>query len=104
MAKMKPWEKFLTLFSFLMIVFSVIMRCLCGVHDMDNLVILAFMGILMFVIFLISSFFPADWRMTEKQKAKIDDMNAYQEKYRKIFISITFVISFSFAVMIFFLS
>lgn len=104
MAKMKSWEKFLTLFSFLTIVVSVIIRCLCGVHDMDNLVILAFMGILMFVIFLISSFFPADWRMTEKQKARIGDMDVYQEKYRKIFICITFAISFAFAVMIFLLS
>lgn len=104
MAKMKTWEKFLVFLSFLMLMISILLKCLWGINETGNLVILAFIGILLFVIFLTCSFFPADWRMTEKQRSKIRDMNAYQEKYRKLFIIITFIFSLISAGLILMLS
>lgn len=100
MSKMKMWEKFLVLLALLTIMLSILLKCLWGINDTGTLVILAFMGILLFVVFLTSAFFPADWRMTEKEKSKIKDMDVYQEKYRKIFISVNFIFSLFSAVLI----
>lgn len=93
MKKMTTWEKILDIAALLTILFSIVFKFLYGVKDTDTLVILAFVGILLFVIFLVASFFPVDWRMTEKQKARIKDMEVYQVKYRKIMVIITFIFS-----------
>lgn len=93
MKKMTTWEKILDIAALLTILFSIVFKILYGVKDTDTLVILAFVGILLFVIFLVASFFPVDWRMTEKQKARIKDMEVYQVKYRKIMVIITFIFS-----------
>lgn len=45
-------------------------------------------------------FFPSDWRMTEKQKAKILNRVEYQNKYRRTLIIIDAILAVIFAVMI----
>lgn len=37
--------------------------------------------------------FPADWRMTDAQRKKIKDMDAYQTKYRRILVGVNLVVS-----------
>ena len=100
MKKMTFWEKILDVIALLIILFSIVVRCLWGVKDTGVLVILAFMGILLYIIFLVGSCFPAHWRMTDKQKAKIKDMKIYQEKYRKIFVLFTFALAVFSAILI----
>ena len=100
MKKMTIWEKALSIIGIAVVIFAIVLKGLLGVNDIGTLVILAFMGILLYVIFLVCSFFPADWRMTEKQKAKIINKDAYQEKYRKIMVGITFTLSIFSAIII----
>lgn len=76
------------------------MKCLIGYNDAGTLVILAFIGGMVWLIFLVCAFFPADWRMTENQKKKISDMVQYQNNYRKVLIVIDVVIAIAFSVFI----
>lgn len=92
-AKMSFTEKLLEASAFILLILTFMIKYMVGVQDTGTFVILAFTGILLFVIFLVCAFFPADWRMTEKQKKKIKDLNAYQNKYRKILVGINFIFS-----------
>lgn len=93
MKKMARWEKVLEILGILIILVSIVYKCFSTITDLGTLVILGFMAIMLYVIFLVCAFFPADWRMTSKQKEKIKDMQAYQVRYRKILVIINFAIS-----------
>ena len=100
--KMSNVEKICEIVAITLIILSVIFKCIVGVNDTDTLVMLAFLGVMLFVIFLVCAFFPADWRMTEKQKEKIEDMDLYQAKYRKVFAGINALTSVFVCCLIFF--
>lgn len=93
MNRMTTWEKTFEYLAIILIICSIVIKSLLGVDDVGILVTLSFVAILIYVIFLVSAFFPAYWRMTEKQKEKIKDMSIYQAKYRKIFVVINFLLS-----------
>ena len=86
-------EKIFEYMAIILIIGSIVIKALIGVNDIGILVTLSFVAILLYVIFLVCAFFPADWRMTEKQKKKIKDISIYQAKYRKIFVVINFLFS-----------
>lgn len=87
------WEKILEYVALIVIILSIVIKAVLGVDDTGILVVCSFLAIMLYVIFLVCAFFPADWRMTDKQKAKIKDMNVYQMRYRKIFVVINFSIA-----------
>lgn len=98
--KMTRNEKILASISFAILVIAIMGRCLMGTSDTGVLVMLSFTGILVWLIFLVCAFFPADWRMTAKQKSKIANMEEYQNKYRKILIGLDVLIAILFAVLV----
>ncbi len=98
--KMTKTEKIVASLSFALLMIAIVLGGINGTADMGNLVILSFTGILMWLIFFVCAFFPADWRMTEKQKNKIDDLTEYQNKYRKIMIGIDVIIAIVFAILV----
>jgi len=98
--KMTKNEKILASLSLAVLVIAIIVKCFIGTTDTGVLVMLSFTGILMWLIILFCAFFPAEWRMTEKQKSKIENHTEYQNKYRKIFIGIDTVIAILFSVLI----
>ena len=98
--KMTKIEKIMAICSLLILITAIIVRGVIGVNDSGVLVILSFTGLLMWLIFLICAFFPPDWRMTEKQKAKIMNRVEYQNKYRRTLIIIDTILAVIFAVMI----
>ncbi len=100
--KMTRNEKILASISFAILVIAIMGRCLMGTSDTGVLVMLSFTGILVWLIVLFCAFFPAEWRMTEKQKRKIENHTEYQNKYRKIFIGIDVVIAILFSILILF--
>jgi hypothetical protein len=54
----------------------------------------------MWLIFFVCSFFPADWRMTEKQKNKINNPMEYPNRYRRIMIVLDVAFAVLFAILI----
>lgn len=100
MKNMKKIDKILIIISALIIVASIIIRAITGANDVGILVMLSFAAIMVWVIFLVCSFFPADWRMTKKQKDKIKDMGKYQANYQTILILIDTLAAISFALII----
>ncbi len=98
--KMTRNEKILASLSFALLVVAIIVRCFIGTGDTGVSVMLAFTGILVWLIILVCAFFPAEWRMTEKQKSKIENHTEYQNKYRKIIIGIDFVIAILFSSLV----
>lgn len=100
--KMTRNEKILACLSFAVLVIAIIVKCFVGTTDTGAFVMLSFTGILVWLIILFCAFFPAEWRMTEKQKSKIENHTEYQNKYRKIFIGIDIVIAILFSVLILF--
>ena len=98
--KMTKIEKIMAICSLLILITAIIVRGVIGVNDSGVLVILSFAGLLMWVIFLICAFIPSEWRMTEKQKAKILNRVEYQNKYRRTLIIIDAILAVIFAVMI----
>ena len=98
--KMTKIEKIMAICSLLILITAIIVRGVIGVNDSGVFVILSFTGLLMWLIFLICAFFPSDWRMTEKQKAKIMNRVEYQNKYRRTLIIIDTILAVIFAVMI----
>lgn len=98
--KMTKFEKVIEIIAACILVDSIILKCLIGYNDVGTLVILAFMGVMVWFIFLICAFFPADWRMTENQKKKISDMVQYQNNYRKVLIGIDAIIAIVFSILI----
>ena len=98
--KMTKKEKILVSLSFVLLVIAIVVRWLIGTTDAGVLVMLSFTGILVWLIILFCAFFPAEWRMTEKQKSKIGNHTEYQNKYRKIIIGIDIVIAILFSILI----
>jgi hypothetical protein len=97
--KMTKSEKVLEIIAIIFLIVSIIMRSIIGAKDTGTLVILSFVGILMWFIFLVCSFFPADWRMTEKQKNKINNPMEYQNRYRRIMIVLDVAFAVLFAIL-----
>lgn len=93
-------EKIMLVGSIITLIVGIIIKGIVGCNDAGILVALAFVGILLWVILAASAFFPADWRMTERQKAKISDMEKYQCNYRKAFIAVDMVVAIAFAILI----
>ena len=77
--KLKTWEKIVEIISLLLIVAAGIFKAVSGDVDGGLLGVLIFIGIMLFVIFLVAALFPATWRMTKRQKEKIDDEAKYQD-------------------------
>ena len=98
--KMTKNEKILAVLSFILLIAAIAVRSILSTAEGGVLVILAFTGILVWLIFLECAFFPEDWRMTAKQKSKIANMEEYQNKYRKIMIGLDVLISILFAILI----
>ncbi len=98
--KMTRNEKILASLSFTLLVIAIIVKCFIGTTDTGVLVMISFTGILVWLIILFCAFFPAEWRMTEKQKSKIENHTEYQNKYRKIIISIDVVIAILLSILI----
>lgn len=98
--KMSKIEKMFMSLSFALLLVAIVVRGIMGTADVGVWVILSFAGILVWVIFLVCAFFPADWRMTKKQKSKINNLTEYQDKYRRIILGVDVVISIIFAVLI----
>lgn len=86
--------------SFLIIIAGIFIRVMLGVEEIDKLVIMAFTAIMIYVICLIAALFPATWRMTDAQKKKIGNLEAYQNKYRKVFVILNLLISMMMVFMI----
>ncbi len=85
-------ERTISLTTFLMIVVSIMICCLLKVNDAGTIVMLGFTDVLIYSIFSVCALFPADWRMTEKQKSKIKNIEKYQSNYRKSLILVAFVL------------
>lgn len=98
--KMTGAEKLLAGLSFALLVVAIVAKCFMGTADVGVFVMLAFMGILVWLISFVCAFFPADWRMTEKQKSKVENLTEYQNRYRKIMIGLDFVVSVLLSILI----
>lgn len=98
--KMTGTEKLLAGLSFALLLIAIVAKCFIGTADMGVFVMLAFTGILVWLIFFVCAFFPADWRMTEKQKRKVENLTEYQNKYRKVMIGLDFVVSVLLSILI----
>lgn len=98
--KMTKTEKIFEIIAFCILVGSIVLKTFIGYNDVGTLVILSFVGALVWLIFLGCAFFPADWRMTENQKKKISDMVQYQNSYHKVLIVIDVIIAVGVAVLI----
>lgn len=92
--KFTTWEKYLELGTFLIILIAGVYK---GIHcdgDIGIVIMLSFTAVLLFSIFSVAAFFPATWRMTDKQKKKIEDLTQYQGKYRRVLVIVNVVLSF----------
>ena len=98
--KFNKTEKILEVCALLVIVIALIVKSMTGETNTGNLVMMGFVSILLYIILLVCSLFPATWRMTQQQKDKIKDLNAYQAAYRKVFVIINFVLCFLMALII----
>lgn len=94
-------EKAILAVGFFFLLISMVVRGILGVQDRGILVILGFTAILLWLILFVCSLFPASWRMTEKQKAKIKDMEKYQSRYQKVFVFVDFAAAVLFGIVIF---
>lgn len=97
---MTATEKIMAVLSLLLMILAIVARSIAGTADIGVLVILAFTGILVWGIVLVCAFFPADWRMTEKQKRRIKNPAEYQNRYRKVLIGLDMLVAILFAVLI----
>lgn len=88
-------QKITLLITFLLLIASIVIRVALGIEDTGILVVLSFINILLYVILIVCALFPADWRMTARQKEKIKDMAQYQSKYRTAFVAAAFFVSFA---------
>ncbi len=98
-SKFAKLEKVGLLLSLAILIGVLVGKSILGVQDIGILVIMGFLNILVYVIFLVASMFPATWRMTDKQKVQIKDIDKYQSNYRKIFVAITICLSITFSVL-----
>lgn len=100
--KMTRNENILAGLSIALLVVAIIVKCFIGTGDTGVFVMLSFTGILVWLIIFVCAFFPAEWRMTKKQKSKIENHTEYQNKYRKIIIGIDCVIAILFSILVLF--
>lgn len=98
--KMNKIEKLAIILSGVVLILMIIVKIIVGYNDMGILVTLSLLGIMMWIIFWVCAFFPADWRMTQNQRKKIDDKYKYQRNYRKIMISVDVVVVLVFSALI----
>lgn len=87
-------EKIILLLTLIFIVSSIVIRIILGINDMEGTVLLGIVNFLAYIIFMVVGLFPADWRMTDTQKAKIKDKEKYQDRYRLIIVIFTFILCF----------
>ncbi len=107
--KFTKTEKWILLLSISILVASLVFRAVTWnlnlkiLHttgsDVGVTVTLGFVGVMMYVIFFVAALFPATWRMTEKQKEKIDE-DKYQNRYRKMMVGLNFTLSVIFALLV----
>ena len=90
MKTMAIWEKILEVVALILLIIATIIKSQIGVEKTGHLVMLAFLGIMVYVMFLVAAFFPADWRLTEQERAMIDDKEQYQANYRRTWVCINF--------------
>ncbi len=98
--QMSKIEKLAIILSGVVLALMIIVKIIVGYNDMGVLVTLSFFGIMMWILFWVCAFFPADWRMTKNQRNKIEDKDKYQRNYRKIMISVDVVVALVFSVLI----
>ena len=96
MKKMALWEKILEILALVLLVIATIVKSQMGVEKTGYLVMLAFLGVMVYVMFLVAAFFPADWRLTAQEKAMIEDKEQYQVNYRRTWVCINFAFSIFF--------
>lgn len=87
-------EKIILLLTPIFILSSIIIRIILGISDIGGTVLLGVVNFLAYIIFMVAGLFPADWRMTDSQKAKIKDKEKYQDRYRLIIVIFTFILCF----------
>ena len=97
--KFNIWQKCLEIVCFVLILASSIYKGFFCDGDMGVVITLSFVAILLFIIFSIAALFPATWRMTDREKAKISDLKRYQEKYTSIFVIVNLVLSIFMALL-----
>ena len=102
MKKMAIWEKLMEVVALILLIIATIIKSQMGVEKTGYLVMLAFLGIMVYVIFLVAAFFPANWRLTERERAMIEDKEQYQVNYRKTWVCINFAFSIFFCWVILF--
>jgi len=102
MKKMTTGEKLLEILALVLLIIATIIKSQMGVEKTGHLVMLSFVGIMAYVIFLVGAFFPADWRLTERERARIVDKEQYQTNYRKTWVGINFAFSIFFGCVILF--
>lgn len=98
--KFSKWETCLEAVVFLLLLVTGTYRIAGHEGDAGAVVMLLFTGILLFIVLTVAAFFPATWRMTEKQKEKIKDPARYQEKYRRGMVIVNVVLSLGMAALI----
>lgn len=99
--KFTKTEKLILLATLIIIILSLTARLLSGKGDTGTAVILGFTNILLYVIFSVCALFPADWRMTDKQKETIKDREQYKARYRTVLVTVTLVLCLALAAVIF---
>ena len=73
MKKMTAWEKLLEILALVLLIIATIIKSQMGVEKTGHLVMMSFVAVMTYVIFLVVAFFPADWRLTERERAMIAD-------------------------------
>ena len=70
--------------------------------DNGTTVITGFVTILLFMILLVCGWFPADIKMTDKQRAKVKDFEKLQNNYRRAIVIANFILCLMLDIMIVF--
>lgn len=100
--RMNKTDKILQLTALAVIVAAIVTKAVIGCDDTGVFAVMSIIAIMLYVIFLVCSFFPATWRMTIKQKDKIKDEAAYQDRYRRVMAVFNLVVALLFACLIVF--
>ena len=86
MSKLTKWQKVVELLVFLVIVATGVYKIGFSAHDTGVAVILLFVTLLLFAVLTVAAMFPATWRMTDREKKRIEDPVKYQDKYTTVFV------------------
>lgn len=93
-------EKGLACGSFCILAAAIVLRGILGPADLGVWIVLAVTAVMIWLLFFACAFFPADWRMTEKQRQKIRDPERHQRRYRLAMIGFDAVAGVLFALLI----